>query len=118
MRLVVFLFAASVLTSNAQQIMTGINGGPILQNDDMAALESGDPRKDLECTVTPEKALLGFDLRFHSGYLVSLPLKELEGSGDNLTILFRVTRKPVARLFTFPNNTGCLRSKRHRELQT
>ena len=35
--------------------------------------------------------MLGFDLRFHSGYEVSVPLKELAGSENMLTILFRVT---------------------------
>ena len=33
-------------------------------NTDMAVLEAQDVRKDLGCTVTPDKPLLGFDLRF------------------------------------------------------
>ena len=56
----------------------------------MAVLEEKDPRKDLPCTVTPGKPQLGFDLRFHAGYEVSVPLKELAGSENLLTILFRV----------------------------
>ncbi len=77
--------------------MTGRDGGgPILLNGDLAVLESGEPRKDMECVVTPGKALLGFDLKFHAGYTVSIPLKELEGNGDNLTIIFRVTPKAGA----------------------
>ena len=67
---------------------------PILLNGDMAVLEAGEPRKDLECSVIPDKALLGFDLAFHTGYTVMVPIKELEGPGDGLTILFRVTPKP------------------------
>src|SRR5690349_1165320 len=44
-------------------------GEPIsLMPSDVAILESGDARKDLPCTVTPRKADLGFDLRFHAGY--------------------------------------------------
>lgn len=70
-----------------------MTGRPILMNGDMAILDSGEPRKDLDCTVTPDKATLGFDLKFHSGYTVSLPLKELEGTGDMLTTVFRVTPK-------------------------
>jgi hypothetical protein len=66
--------------------------GPVrMVNADMAILETQDVRKDLACTVTPGKATLGFDLRFHSGYEVTVPLKDLAGSENQLTILFRVT---------------------------
>ena len=57
---------------------------------DLTILESGDERKDLPCTVTQHKPELGFDLRFHGGYEVTMPLRELSGSGEVLTILFRV----------------------------
>ena len=67
------------------------SSGPRLFNTDMAVLEAGDPRKDLPCTVVPVKPVLGFDLRFHAGYDVSIPLKDLAGSDNLLTILFRVT---------------------------
>jgi hypothetical protein len=88
------IVAALALASNAQQILNGSNGGgPLLLNGQLAVLESGEVRKDLDCTVVPDKAVLGFDLKFHSGYLVTIPLKELEGPGDNLTILFRVSAK-------------------------
>ena len=46
-------------------------------NTDLAVLESGEQRKDLPCTVTPSKPTLGFDLKFHAGYQVTVPLKEL-----------------------------------------
>lgn len=65
--------------------------GARLFNTDMAVLEGGDVRKDLPCNVTPAKPMLGFDLRFHAGYEVTVPLKELSGSENLLTILFRVT---------------------------
>jgi hypothetical protein len=48
-------------------------------------------RKEVACTVAPEKPALGFDLRFHAGFRVTIPLKELAGDGNSLTILFRVT---------------------------
>jgi hypothetical protein len=60
-------------------------------NTDLAVLESGEERKDLPCTVVQLKPTLGFDLRFHSGYEVTVPLKELAGSDNLLTIVFRVT---------------------------
>jgi hypothetical protein len=59
-------------------------------NTDAAVLEIQEPRKDLPCTVSPTKAVLGFDLRLHAGYEVSIPLRELAGSEDVLTIIFRV----------------------------
>jgi len=57
---------------------------------DLAILEAGETRKDLACDVTSKKPEVGFDLRFHSLYDVSIPLKELEGDEDLLTIVFRV----------------------------
>ena len=60
-------------------------------NSDLAVLESGEQRKDLPCTVTPSKPTLGFDLKFHAGYEVSVPLRELAGSENVLNIVFRVT---------------------------
>jgi hypothetical protein len=63
---------------------------PRLVGSDMAVLESGENRKDLPCAVTPSKPVLGFDLRFHSGYDVTLPMRELAGSENLLSILFRV----------------------------
>jgi hypothetical protein len=72
-----------------------LSGGPNaarrIFNTDMAVLEAGEVRKDLPCEVTPIKPVLGFDLRFHAGYEVSVPLKDLAGSENLLTILFRVT---------------------------
>jgi hypothetical protein len=58
---------------------------------DLTILESGEARKDLPCTVTQRKPELGFDLRFHSGYDLVIPLRELAGDGEVLTIIFRVS---------------------------
>lgn len=75
----------------SQTPLSGSGGIVRIFNTDMAVLEVQEPRKDLPCVVTPNKALLGFDLRFHSGYDVNVPLKDLSGSENLLTILFRVT---------------------------
>jgi hypothetical protein len=75
----------------AQSQLRGSGGPPTLLGSDMAVLEARETRKDLPCTVTPVKPELGFDLRFHAGYEISLPLKELAGPENLLTILFRVT---------------------------
>ena len=58
-------------------------------------VEAQDVRKDLDCTVDPVKPALGFDLRFHGGYEISLPLQEVAGNENLLSILVRVT--PAAR---------------------
>lgn len=60
-------------------------------NTDLAVLEQGEQRKDLPCNVTPSKPALGFDLKFHAGYQVSVPLKELSGEENVLNIVFRVS---------------------------
>lgn len=59
-------------------------------NTDMAVMEMQEVRKDLPCAVTPAKTALGFDLRFHAGYEVTVPLRELAGNENLLTIIFRV----------------------------
>lgn len=72
------------------QIPMGSSSTVNLYNTDLAVLEAGEARKDLACTVTPVKPQLGFDLRFHTGYEVTIPLKELAGAENTLSIIFRV----------------------------
>ncbi len=89
--LITLLFCAVPPPASAQfQLKPAQLGEAVtLMPSDTAILESGEARKDLPCTVTPRKAELGFDLRFHSGYDVTIPLKELAGSGELLSIVFR-----------------------------
>jgi hypothetical protein len=63
----------------------------ILMPSDATILDAGQERKDLPCNVTQRKPELGFDLRFHGGFDVNLPLSELAGEGQLLTVVFRVT---------------------------
>jgi hypothetical protein len=88
----VLLFTAAL---PAQMLMQGSGpaGAVRIFNTDSAILESQEARKDLPCTVTPIKADLGFDLKFHAGYEVSIPLKDLAGSENLLTMIFRVAPK-------------------------
>jgi hypothetical protein len=72
----------------AQGLLAG--GFSRLFTSDAAILESQETRKDIPCSVTSVKPVLGFDLKFHSGYEVSVPLKELAGEGNQLTMVFRV----------------------------
>ncbi len=90
---IVFFFLFCCRTP-AQQIMgeSGAGDDVRLIQTDLAALELDENRKDLPCNVTPvRKATLGFDLHMHAGYGVTIPLRELAGDGNRLTIIFRVT---------------------------
>jgi hypothetical protein len=89
------LFVAFLSTASsglAQMMLKPVQPGePItLLPGDAAVFESPEFRKDLPCTVIGRKAELGFDLRFHSGYDVTIPLRELSGDGSTLSVVFRV----------------------------
>src|SRR5579862_7787477 len=68
----------------------GVSRGGNIFNTDLAVLEQGEQRKELPCTVTPSKPALGFDLKFHAGYQVTVPLKELAGDENTINVVFRV----------------------------
>jgi hypothetical protein len=57
---------------------------------DIAALNSQEDRQDLPCTVQPINPKLGFDLNFHGGFAVDLPVRQLSLFGP-LTVIFRVS---------------------------
>jgi hypothetical protein len=76
---------------HAQEIMHSAGGPVRLFNSDAAILEAQEVRKEIPCTLTPDKPSLDFDLRFHTGYDVTVPLKDLAGSENRLTMIFRVT---------------------------
>jgi hypothetical protein len=91
------LFPAALVVSGSgslcsQELMIGsVSGGPVnLFTADGAVLESQEARKDLPCSVSPGKPSLGFDLKFHIAYDVSIGLKDLAGEGNQLTMVFRV----------------------------
>jgi len=90
---VVLTVAAALPTSAwAQNLMQGVSarGSVHLLTSDAAVLETEETKTDLPCKVTSVKPILGFDLRFHTGYDITLPLKEIAGEGDLLTIVFKV----------------------------
>jgi hypothetical protein len=91
-RLLLASFLVTAALANGQVVMLGSGPGGAVNifNTDLAVLEAGETRKDLVCTVTPSKPILGFDLKFHAGYEITLPLKDLAGSDNMLNILFRV----------------------------
>jgi hypothetical protein len=90
--LAITLAAASLNPLAAQNLIPHtLNGSVHTFSADEAILESQDVRKDIACTVEPVKPLLGFDLRFHTGYEVTVPLKEISGPENMLTMIYRVT---------------------------
>src|ERR1051326_8147871 len=84
------LIATSPLAAQSLMTASGPGGMVRLFTSDAAILEAQEVRKDIPCTATPIKPVLGFDLKFHAGYDVSIPLKELAGSDNQLTMVFRV----------------------------
>jgi hypothetical protein len=90
--LAIFSFLLAAGPTAAQDLIQPASpgGGVRLLTSDTAILEATDNRKDLPCTVTPQKPALGFDMKFHAGYDVQVPLKELAGSENQLTMVFRI----------------------------
>ncbi len=82
---------AAVCSADAQIFLNNTGKNARLVGTDEAVLEAGDPRTDLPCAVVHPKPILGFDLKFHARYEVTVPMKELAGSENLLSILFRVT---------------------------
>src|SRR6476659_5587246 len=85
------LAGTQALSAQILMPVSGPGGAVRLFSSDAAILEARETRKDLPCTVTQVKPQLGFDLKFHSGYEVVVPLKELAGSENQLTMVFKVT---------------------------
>jgi len=88
-----FCLLAFVPVASAQKLLRNadaINQINLLPGDE-AVLEMEEVKKDLPCTVTSVKPVMGFDLRFHSGYEILIPLKELASNGQVLTVVFSVT---------------------------
>ena len=87
------LGAGSQLT--AQMLLNASAPGSAVRifNTDMAVFEAGEARKDLPCDVVPSKPELGFDLRFHTGYDIVVPMRDLAGAENLLTVLFRVSEQ-------------------------
>jgi len=92
------LLALCFSPAAAQVVMpgSGPDGRVRLHTSDLAIFIARQPRRDLPCSVSPNKPMLGFDLKFHASYEVAIPLKELAGGPNMLNVLFRVTPKDPA----------------------
>ena len=93
-RFLLALLAGNACAANghSQAQIPGLSSdaaGHLLQAD-LAVLDLQEPRRDLPCVVTMRKPELEFDFMFHTGYEASVPIRELAGEGNELTVLFRV----------------------------
>jgi hypothetical protein len=97
----VSFLAAAPTTVLCQSLMeSGMTGATMrLTPADAVVLASKDVRNTISCSVTPFPTFLGLDLKFHADYEIDVPLKELAGTGNHLTVLLRVER-------AFSNPTG------------
>jgi hypothetical protein len=85
------VFVAAIPCSGQHLLRAADSGEAVTPlPSDIQVLESDYTRKDIPCTVVQRKPELGFDLRFHTGFDVTLPMAELSGDGNLLTIVFRV----------------------------
>ena len=94
MRLQASFVLVLIISTSAfgQSLMEGSRpGGPTrLLPSDATILDTGQIRTELPCEARPISPDLGFDLGFHTGYEVSVPLRALAGDGNTLTAIFRV----------------------------
>ena len=91
-RIALFSLAMLPVSAFSQTLMRDISTtGPLqLLPVDASVLEEAEIRSDLPCTVKPTAPQLGFDLNYHTGYIATIPLRDLAGTGNVLTTIFRV----------------------------
>lgn len=65
---------------------TGVN----IAISDLAIFEAEQPRDDLRCKVERSEPVLGFDMNYHTGYTAEVPLADLVGGENLLSVMFRV----------------------------
>ena len=90
---VMTLLTMLVGVAHGQSVLSGFQPGNTfwMQPSDASVLELQEPRHEIQCSVTPIKPQLGFDFTFHTGYRVTVPIRELTGARNALTVLLRVT---------------------------
>lgn len=88
---VLLLAVCSLVWAQVPLAVPGPDGTGKVLPTDWSVLQIQEPRKDIPCLVEPLKPAVGFDLRFHSGYGVTIPLRDLAGKDNLLTMVFRVT---------------------------
>jgi len=81
---------ACAANGHGQTLTWSSPGEKRLLQSRLEGLEAQQSRRDLPCVVTTPKPELGFDFMFHTGYQVEVPIREMAGDGNELTIQFRV----------------------------
>lgn len=57
---------------------------------DQTILDAREQRADVGCEVKPVTPQLGYELGFDTGYEVTVPIRQLAGTGNTITAIFRV----------------------------
>src|SRR6266404_3993078 len=78
---------ASLAVGHAQVLLSA---DARLPPGDIAVLESRAAHRDISCQVEQVKPYLGFDLRFHTYYRITVPNKMLDEAGGSLQVVVRV----------------------------
>ena len=68
-----------------------LDGRPPLNATDLSIFDEEEELEELSCRVDKIDPILSFDFRFHAGYNLEIPLDELSGEHNRLTMIFRVT---------------------------
>ena len=83
------LFLCQFISKGQEIIQPATENGRVsLVSGDDALLESEESRSDLPCTVERPKPELGFDLRFHVGYVAKIDLSALVANRNDLKTIF------------------------------
>jgi hypothetical protein len=86
-RVTIVALGSSLMTGSAQTLL---HDEIRPSANDLAVLDSRSARRDLSCQIEAVKPILGFDLRFHSYYRVTIPQRISASSGGALSVLVRV----------------------------
>src|SRR6185503_10839074 len=89
LRIVISVSLLTALLAHGQVLLQGERPVRLLPSD-ATILDGGELRNDLPCNLKPVRPELGFDLAFHGGYELSVPVQDLSGGGNALTAIFRV----------------------------
>jgi hypothetical protein len=81
------MLIVSLAVGHAQVLLSA---GVGLPPGDIAVLESRAARSDISCQIEQVKPYLGFDLRFHTYYRVTVPNKMLDEAGRSLQVVVQV----------------------------
>jgi hypothetical protein len=87
----VLLLLGCLASAGRSQTRLDRIGSASVSAADQAMLSSSNRLRGLGCTVKPVSPSPAIDLKFHTGYVVEIPLRNLAGDGRELRATLRVT---------------------------